>query len=204
MIIYPLRLIAGALLLAFVEPSTIRTDLTAVAYAHESHQSFAAGEPGDPKKLARTIKVVMREDGKKMAFEPALVTVHKGEQIRFVLENAGIDDHEFVLATVKENRKHAALMKKFPDMEHDDPNAKRLAPGAHGEILWKFTKSRHIRICLPDPGTPRGGNAGQGCRQVSAITRCKGGHHDSKDSRHLCGDSTVVRREPAGDDGAIG
>jgi len=46
MIIYPLRLIAGALLLAFVEPSTIRTDLTAVAYAHESHQSFAAGEPG--------------------------------------------------------------------------------------------------------------------------------------------------------------
>ena len=74
MIIYPLRLIAGALLLAFVEPSTIRTDLTAVAYAHESHQSFAAGEPGDPKKLARTIKVVMREDGKKMAFEPARIT----------------------------------------------------------------------------------------------------------------------------------
>ena len=161
MIIYPLRLIAGALLLAFVEPSTIRTDLTAVAYAHESHQSFAAGEPGDPKKLARTIKVVMREDGKKMAFEPARITVRKGEQIRLVLENGGTDDHEFVLATVKENRKHAELMKKFPDMEHADPNAKRLAPGAHGEILWKFTKAGTFEFACLIPGHREAGMLGK-------------------------------------------
>jgi len=101
MIICPYRLIAVALLLGFVDAGAVRTGLNGAAYAHEGHQSFAAGEPGDPQKPARTIKVVMREDGKKMAFEPALVTVHKGEQIRFVLENAGIDDHEFVLATVK-------------------------------------------------------------------------------------------------------
>src|SRR5262249_21073046 len=102
---------------------------------------FAAGEPGDPKKPARTIKVVMRDDRKKMAFEPARITVRQGEHILFVVENDGTDDHEFVLATAAENRKHAELMKKFPDMEHDDPNAKRLAVVEHGEILWKFTKA---------------------------------------------------------------
>jgi uncharacterized cupredoxin-like copper-binding protein len=131
------------------------------AVAHENHGHFSAGKPGDRKKPARTIKVVMREDGKKMAFEPARITVRKGEQIRFVLENAGIDDHEFVLATVEENRKHAELMKKFPDMEHDDPNAKRLAPAAHGEILWKFTKTGTFEFACLIPGHREAGMLGK-------------------------------------------
>jgi uncharacterized cupredoxin-like copper-binding protein len=131
------------------------------ALAHENHGHFSAGKPGDPKKPARTIKVVMREDGKKMAFEPARITVRKGEQIRFVLENAGIDDHEFVLATVEENRKHAELMKKFPDMEHDDPNARRLAPAAHSEILWKFTKAGTFEFACLIPGHREAGMLGK-------------------------------------------
>jgi uncharacterized cupredoxin-like copper-binding protein len=129
--------------------------------AHENNGHFSAGEPGDPKKPARIIKVVMREDGKKLAFEPTRITVRKDEQIRFVLENAGIDDHEFVLATVKENRKHAELMKKFPDMEHDDPNAKRLAPAARGEILWKFTKAGTFEFACLIPGHREAGMLGK-------------------------------------------
>jgi uncharacterized cupredoxin-like copper-binding protein len=76
------------------------------AAAYEGEQ-FSAGEPGDPKQPARVVKVIMREDGKKMLFEPAYIAVHKGEQIRFVLNNDGTESHEFVLATVAENRKHA-------------------------------------------------------------------------------------------------
>lgn len=75
-----------------------------------------------------------------MLFEPARVEVRKGEQIRFVLYNDGIENHEFVLATVAENRKHAALMKRFPKMEHHDPSAVRVSPFNQDEILWKFTK----------------------------------------------------------------
>ena len=146
---YANRLLMGALLFASAGAGVIRIEPIAIAHAHES---FAAGRPGDSNKPARTIKVVMREDGKKMAFEPALIIVHKGEQIRFVLENAGTDDHEFVLATTEDNRKHAELMKKFPDMEHDDPNAKRLAPAAHGEILWRFTKPVHPASCASRSG----------------------------------------------------
>src|SRR6266481_166171 len=139
--------------------ATIGTPTPTVA--HEDHGHFSAGEPGDPKKPARTIKVVMRGEGKKMAFEPARITVRKGEQIRFVLENADIDDHEFVLATEEENRKHAELMKKFPDMEHDDPNAKRLAPAAHGEILWKFTKAGTFEFACLIPGHREAGMLGK-------------------------------------------
>src|SRR5262245_63568312 len=82
------------------------------AQAHEDHAKFSAGQPGDPNKPARTIQVPMRDDGNEqnMRFEPALITVRKGEQIRFLLENGGIENHEFMLATVAENRKHAELI----------------------------------------------------------------------------------------------
>ena len=114
--------------------------LLAQAFAHGAHEHFAAGESGDPKKPFRTVKVTMLEDGKKMLFEPAVVEVRLDEQIRFEIFNEGTWNHEFVLATEAANRKHAELMKKFPDMEHADPNALRLSPFASGAILWKFTK----------------------------------------------------------------
>src|SRR3982074_993385 len=96
------------------------------AHAGHGHAAFSAGEPGDPKKPARTVKVRMLEGSGKMSFEPALIQVRRGEQIRFIVQKDGEEDHEFILATIEENRKHGELMKKFPEMEHDDPNAKRV------------------------------------------------------------------------------
>ena len=109
------------------------------ANAHEghAHTGFAAGEPGDAKKPARTIEVEMSE----MVFSPSRIEVKRGEQIRFVIRNAGTEDHEFLLATTEQNLKHAEVMKKHPHMEHDDPNGVRLAPKKTAEILWKFTKA---------------------------------------------------------------
>jgi uncharacterized cupredoxin-like copper-binding protein len=111
---------------------------TAPALAHDkhSHATFSAGEPGDPKKPARTIEILLNE----MDYTPAKIEVKRGEQIRFVLRNVGKEDHEFLLATTKENLAHAEQMKKHPHMEHDEPNAARLAPKKTTEILWKFSK----------------------------------------------------------------
>ncbi|CCE04728.1 putative Copper tolerance protein (Cupredoxin) [Bradyrhizobium sp. STM 3843] len=112
---------------------------TAPALGHEHHgaHGYSAGEPGDPKQPARTIEVLLSE----MEFTPARIEVKRGEQIRFVLRNTGKEDHEFLLATTEENLKHAAVMKKFPNMEHDEPNGVRLAPNKTAEIVWKFTKA---------------------------------------------------------------
>jgi uncharacterized cupredoxin-like copper-binding protein len=135
--------------------------LFAAPYAHEQHSAFSAGEPGDPNKLARTIKVAMQETGKKMMFDPAVITVRKGEQIRFVLYNEGTESHEFVLATVAENRKHAQLMKKFPRMIHDDPNAKRLDAFSDGQLLWNFTKVGEFEFACLIPGHYEAGMYGK-------------------------------------------
>ena len=108
-------------------------------HAHDGHghESFSAGEPGDPAKPSRTIEVLLNE----MDFTPARIEVSRGEQIRFVIRNVGTEDHEFLLATTAENLKHAALMKQHPHMQHDDPNGVRLAPNKSAEIVWKFTRA---------------------------------------------------------------
>ena len=123
-----------------------------LASAHEDHGRFAAGEPGDPNKPARIVEVRMFEGSGKMGFEPARIEVRRGEQVRFVLRNDGEEDHEFILATVTENRKHAEVMKKHPDMEHDDPNGKRILPYGNGELVWKFTKRGEFEFACLIPG----------------------------------------------------
>ena len=57
------------------------------ALAHEDHEHFSAGEPGDPQKPSRTVKVSMLEDGKRMLFDPPAIEARLGEQIRFELFN---------------------------------------------------------------------------------------------------------------------
>ena len=90
---------------------------------HSSGDERAYGEPGDPKKPARTIQITMRESDGKMVFIPNKIDIRKGEQVKFAIRNNGELDHEIVLATLDENLKHAVEMAKNPDMEHDDPNA---------------------------------------------------------------------------------
>ena len=132
----------------------LATDVVTImpASAHEDHGHFSAGEPGNPKKPARVINIKMFEGSGKMGYEPARIEVRRGEQIRFVLQNEGEEDHEFILATATENRKHAEVMKKNPDMEHDDPNAKRLLPHGNSELVWKFTKRGTFEFACLIPG----------------------------------------------------
>jgi uncharacterized cupredoxin-like copper-binding protein len=107
------------------------------SHAHHHHgDSYSAGEAGDPNQPARTIEVEMRE----MEYLPPKIEVKRGEQIRFVIHNTGTEAHEFLLATTEENLEHEAVMRKHPNMEHDEPNGLRIAAKQSCEILWKFSK----------------------------------------------------------------
>lgn len=137
--------------------------LSTVALADSGHShgdGRAYGEPGDPRKPGRTIQITMRETDGKMVFVPNRIDVRKGEQIKFAIRNSGELDHEIVVGTLDENLKHMAAMMKNPDMEHDDPNAKRLAPGKTGAILWKFTKAGEFDFSCLIPGHREAGMSG--------------------------------------------
>jgi len=132
---------------------------TATVHGHGSEET-AYGEPGDPKKPARIVQVIMREGDGRMLFVPNRIEVRRGEQIRFLLRNKSEQPHEFVLATLADNLAHAEVMKKNPDMEHDDPNGKRLGPHQTGEIVWRFTRAGAFDFSCLIPGHREAGMFG--------------------------------------------
>ena len=103
--------------------------------------SFDAGEPGALEKVTRRITIVACEGDGKMSFEPSHISLKTGETVEFTVRNDGLLEHEFVLGSAIENASHAALMEAMPDMQHNDPNAVRLAPGKSAKLLWRFSKA---------------------------------------------------------------
>ena len=119
--------------------------LPAWAHGEKKHAAGAAkkeqkewGIAGDAKAATRRVEVSMSDD---MRFAPDKLEVRQGETVRFVLRNDGAVMHEFVLGTKKELAEHAALMIKFPTMEHDEPYMAHVAPGKTGEIVWTFNRA---------------------------------------------------------------
>ena len=85
----------------------------------------------------------------KMRFEPASIQVKQGETVRFVVRNAGQIKHEMNLGTEKELLEHLEVMKKFPNMEHDEPWMAHVPPGKTAEIVWKFNRPGNFEFaCL--------------------------------------------------------
>jgi uncharacterized cupredoxin-like copper-binding protein len=118
-------------------------------HAHEYHDSDAIGVAGDAAKAARTVNVDMSDA---MRFTPSKLAVRRGETVRFVIKNSGAVRHEFVLGTEKGLKEHYELMKKFPEMEHSDPNMVTVAPGKTGEVVWQFTRSGKVDFACLQPG----------------------------------------------------
>jgi len=96
------------------------------------------GIAGDAKAVRRTIEVGMADH---MRFTLDRIEVRLGETVRFRVKNHGKAMHEFVIGTKAENAKHAELMIKFPNMEHDEPYMAHVAPGKTGEIVWTFNRA---------------------------------------------------------------
>lgn len=104
------------------------------------------GIAGDAKSVRRTISVRMSDA---MRFSPDRIEVRRGETLRFRVHNDGQAMHEFVIGTPAENAKHAELMKRFPDMEHDEPYMAHVSPGKIGEIVWTFNRAGRFEFaCL--------------------------------------------------------
>jgi uncharacterized cupredoxin-like copper-binding protein len=136
-------------------------------YAHDAHgahavpRTFSAGEPGNPKQPSRVIEITMQEGDGKMLYAPDRIDIRRNEQIRFVLKNDGALEHEFMLATAKENAAHGETMAKMPDMRHEEPNGTRLDAKGKTEILWRFTKRGEFEFACLIPGHYQAGMYGR-------------------------------------------
>ncbi len=95
------------------------------------------GIAGDPKAVTRVIEITMLDT---MRFSPDKIDAKQGETVKIVLKNQGQMLHEFVIGTPPVLDEHAALMIKFPTMEHDEPYMAHVPAGKVGEIIWTFNR----------------------------------------------------------------
>jgi uncharacterized cupredoxin-like copper-binding protein len=116
------------------------------AFADE--EAASPGNPGNSAQMSRTIEVTMEDN----RFKPSEINVKQGETIKFMLRNTGKKKHEMVIGTPEELDKHAKMMKKFPDMEHSEPNMITVDPGKTGELIWQFTEAGTVNFECTLPG----------------------------------------------------
>ena len=116
------------------------------------------GRAGDPAKVRRTIAIGMSDA---MRYEPAEIRVKQGETVKIVASNKGQVLHEIVIGTMDALKEHAALMRKFPEMEHDEPNMAHVKPGAREDLVWQFNKPGEFYFACLIPGHFEAGMVGK-------------------------------------------
>ena len=82
--------------------------LTSIASSTKS-----IGEKGDPNNIDRVINIKMYDN----YYEPNLITIKKGETIKFIITNLGEMVHEYNIGTKEMHMKHQPEMQKLIDHE---------------------------------------------------------------------------------------
>ncbi len=140
-----------------------------LAYAHgdETHANKAGpvkmeqkpwGIAGNAKDVTRTISESMLD---KMRFTTDKIEVKQGDTVKFVLKNDGKIMHEFVIGTKKDLDEHAALMVKFPTMEHSEPYMTHVPPGKTGVVIWTFNRPGNFDFACLIAGHYQAGMVGK-------------------------------------------
>jgi uncharacterized cupredoxin-like copper-binding protein len=132
------------------------------------------GIAGGLKAVKRIIEIGMSDA---MRFTPDRIDVRQGETVKFVVRNSGAVLHEFVLGTKKELDEHAALMVKFPTMEHDEPYTAHVDPGKTGEIVWTFNRAGEFDFACLIAGHYQAGMVGK--VKVAAVAASKSDGHST-------------------------
>jgi uncharacterized cupredoxin-like copper-binding protein len=116
------------------------------------------GIAGDEKSSTRTVNISMSDA---MRFTPNTMQFKQGETVKLVCKNEGKVMHEFVIGTKKDLDEHAALMMKFPTMEHDEPYMAHVAPGKTGHIVWTFNRAGDFECACLIAGHYQAGMVGK-------------------------------------------
>jgi uncharacterized cupredoxin-like copper-binding protein len=116
------------------------------------------GREGDPRKVARTIRVSMSDA---MRYDPAEIHVKRGETLRLEVANHGKVLHEIVIGTMDELKAHAEMMRKFPGMEHDEPHMAHVKAGGKGSVVWEFNRAGVFHYACLIPGHFEAGMVGK-------------------------------------------
>ena len=115
-----------------------------------THKMSAVGKPVKHQKGVRLVQVDA-EDKMRFVFSAPL-NLEQGEIVTFEVSNNGLIPHEFAIGNLKEQQDHQAMMRKMPNMRHQDGNSVSLAPGETRRISWQFSGDEEVVFACNIPG----------------------------------------------------
>lgn len=145
-------------------------------HGHPHRADFAAGRPGEPGEVDRTIRIAAED----IDFSEERIEVDAGETVRFVITNTGELVHDFTIGTVEAQADHreemAEMLAQKPDPaslitahHHAGANAVMLAPGETKELIWIFEQASDVEFACNVPGHYEAGMHGEiGVRALKA------------------------------------
>jgi uncharacterized cupredoxin-like copper-binding protein len=101
--------------------------------APDGSAESGAVAPADSARIDVTLTDALR-------IEPASMQVAVGEPVTFVVTNAGVLPHEFVVGDEAVQQEHETTMQGMGSMTHDEPNAIGLEPGETKELTMTFSE----------------------------------------------------------------
>lgn len=135
--------LCGAAWAAQDPPRQSPSAATRTVAAHEK----PFGREGDPRKVARTIRIEIADAPH---FSPSEVRVKRGQTVRFVVSNTGHSPHRFALGTHEGLKAQVARIRNGADRAQHPGFEVR--PGQAVRFVWHFTRSGefHYASLMPD------------------------------------------------------
>ncbi|MCG8314383.1 MAG: cupredoxin family protein [Pseudomonadales bacterium] len=141
-------------------------------HGSHAHTESAVGKPANSLKPSKTIQVETM-DTMRFTFSEEL-NIKNGDVIEFVVTNNGKIPHEFSIGNEKEQNSHRDMMRKMPNMVHEDGNTVTVKPGEKKTLTWQFTGNDEVVFACNIPG-----HFEAGMKAMAGISHKAGvaGHH---------------------------
>jgi uncharacterized cupredoxin-like copper-binding protein len=118
-------------------------------HQHDSGTS-PVGKPAAPAQATRTIQVTTKDT---MRYEFSTTPDLKaGDVVKFVITNEGKIAHEFSIGDEQEQQAHRQMMRKMPNMVHEDGNTVTIQPGQTKTLTWQFKGGSEAVFACNIPG----------------------------------------------------
>ena len=107
------------------------------------------GRVGKSSEVSKKVAIELNDQ---FRFSPEEIQVAVGETLQLDFKNTGQMRHEWVLGTPFELSEHMELMRRFPNMEHDEPHMVHVDPGQKQQLFWQFNRKGEFAYACLLPG----------------------------------------------------
>jgi uncharacterized cupredoxin-like copper-binding protein len=120
---------------------------------NDDHGGHNMSPVGTPASATKNVKIIAVDTNDDMRFKfNSNLKLTDGDIITFEVTNKGRIPHEFSIGDEEEQKSHREMMRKMPNMVHQDGNTITIPPGETKTLTWKFKGESEVVFACNIPG----------------------------------------------------